>query len=446
MESPLDLAERVLDRLGDGATDGDEARVRATRVRHGLTRFANSSIHQHVGEDTTSVDVQLVRDGRVVQLSSTRTDEDGIAELVGRAREAVAAAPVDPRWPGLAPDEPAPTTGTVPVDDGATPDGRAAVVEEFVRAGGGLNAAGYCETEDTEAAHVATTGRVRHGRATRATVDGIHRTPTSAGSGHATGRVVADLDGAAVGTRAARLAVIGADPGDIDPGEYEVVLAPEPVATVLTFLSVYAFNGRAVNEGRSAVEPGRTPFDEAVTIVSDPTAAGTVSLPFDVEGTDRRRLPLVDAGTVVGVAHDRRTAAEVGATSTGNHLEGSSRFGPFATALRLEPGEGRRQDLVGDVERGILVTAFNYCRVLDPKSLVVTGLTRNGTFLVEDGEIVRPLGNLRFTQSFTEAFGPGRVLGIAADARFADGEFGPGFAIAPSVRLASWSITGNQQG
>ena len=97
-------------------------------------------------------------------------------------------------------------------------------------------------------------------------------------------------------------------------------------------------------------------------------------------------------------------------------------------------------------ERGLLVSEFNYCRILDPKTKVVTGLTRNGTFLVEDGKIVRPVKNLRFTQSFLDALGPGNVLGISREARFADSEFGAGLVHCPALRLGSWRFTGGARG
>jgi predicted Zn-dependent protease len=103
-------------------------------------------------------------------------------------------------------------------------------------------------------------------------------------------------------------------------------------------------------------------------------------------------------------------------------------------------------DLISNVERGIYVSTFNYCRVLDPKSLVVTGLTRNGTFMIENGRITGAVTNMRFTQSFVNALGPGKVLDIADDARFADSEFGPLFVHAPSMRLAAWNFTGGADG
>ena len=92
------------------------------------------------------------------------------------------------------------------------------------------------------------------------------------------------------------------------------------------------------------------------------------------------------------------------------------------------------------------MSTFNYCRILDPKTLVVTGLTRNGTFMIENGRITDPISNLRFTQSFLDALGEGNVLGIGNDDRFADSEFGPTLIHAPSMRLGSWRFTGGADG
>jgi len=163
-----------------------------------------------------------------------------------------------------------------------------------------------------------------------------------------------------------------------------------------------------------------------------------------------------------------------GALATGlvglieNDLGGSLRFntevtgivldGRRARGVRLANGETIAADivvgggatppgsLVAGVERGLYVATFNYCRILDPKSQVVTGLTRNGTFRIEHGEITGAVSNLRFTQSFVAALGPGRVLGVGDDVRFADSEFGPGLVRAPSLRLAGWNFTGGAAG
>lgn len=441
--SPVDLVDRVLDVVGNRA----ETQIMVSRTRHGLTRFANSHIHQHVGEETISVDLRMTRDGRSVATSSTRIDDESLQAQVEKTLTLASLAPVDETWPGLAGDEN--QTSERQADEAtlaATPDTRAEIVAGFVEAGRGLNAAGFCESLVSDTAYGNSAGRRRASAVSRATIDGIHRTDSSSGFGHATSRSIADLDGSAAGARAADLARRSLEPGDLEPGRYQVVLGPDPVSTIAIFQGLYAFNARAVAEDRSAVTLDAEMFDPAITIVDDVTDPRSLALPFDVEGTDRGTLTLIDQGRVAAFTHNRRTAAAANTTSTGHHIPGSDTFGPLGDSLRVQPGTATTEELIQGVDRGLYIVAFNYCRVLDPKTLVVTGLTRNGTFLIEDGQMTRPLGNLRFTQSFTEAFAPGNVVAIGNDDRYADCEFGPGLVIAPSMHLASWNITGNQQG
>jgi predicted Zn-dependent protease len=444
MDDPApDLAARVLDLL-DGRAEGQ---VRVSRVRHGLTRFANSHIHQNVAEDTLSVDLKVSAAGRIAAAATTRTDEVGLRELVESTLALASLRAPDSDDPGFAPpaDVP-PGSGAAASTVEATPAERAEVVAGFVGAAADLSAAGYCETQHVTLAYANTAGQQAAAATTRATVDGIHRTPTSSGSGHATTRGLADLDGWAVGARAAALARVGADPSDLAPGHYEVVLSPEAVATIAVFLGLYGFNAKAVAEQRSFVRLDEQQFDPAIDLTDDPLGADAVGWPLDAEGTPKARLDLVRAGTSTALAHDRRSATLAGAQSTGHHVPGSDTIGPIPTDLALAAGPTSRDDLVAGVARGLLVTAFNYCRVLDPKTLVVTGLTRNGTFLIERGAVTRPVANLRFTQSFVTALAPGEVLGVGDDQRYADSEFGPGFVRAPSLRLAAWNFTGGGQG
>jgi len=438
-----DIADRVVAMVGDRA----EAEVTVSAGASALTRFANSFIHQNVGETYRTVSLRVAADGHVARGSSNRTDDESLTSLVGGTLEAAALSPADPDWPGLTAPEAAPgvdhydeaTAATTPVE-------RAAVVKAFVDAGDGLLAAGYCDTDAGEQAFANSLGQRLGGKTTRATVDGIHQIGESAGSGHQTAMRFGDLDGAAAGALAADRARRGMGAFDIKPGEYEVVLAPEAVATIAAFLAFYGFNGKAVVEGQSFVDLGAQQFYPAVALWDDATAPGALALPFDLEGTPRHRFDLIKDGVTMGVVHDRRTARRMGAESTGHSIPGGDSWGPIPTAMSVVAGTEDPEDLIAAVDRGLYLATFNYCRILDPKSQVVTGLTRNGTFMIENGRITGAVTNLRFTQSFVEALGPDRVLGIGNDRRHADSEFGPGLVQAPSLRLASWNFTGGAEG
>ncbi len=444
MSIPMNIAEQVVGLVGARG----EAQVLVHQGRHALTRFANSFIHQNVGNEGYSVTLKVAVDGRVASQTTTRVDGDGLAVLVKGALAAAALRPVDPDWPGLAPPEPVPDVEHYDArTEVATPPERAEQVAAFVAAGPGLRAAGYCDTEGGTLAFANSAGQRAEGRSSRATLDGIQQTADSAGSAHQTSSRLADLEAAARGAEAADRARRSSSPIQLDPGEYEVVLEPECVAAIVEFLCFYGFNAKQVLEGQSGIRLGEAQFDPAVDLWDDVAEPEAVGVAFDSDGTPKRRLDLVTGGVSRSLAQDRRTARRLDTVSTGHAFPGSDVYGPVATNVFMATGDATTADLVAGVRRGLLVTTFNYCRVLDPKTLVVTGLTRNGTFLVEDGQIGPGVANLRFTQSFLDALAPGQVLGVGAERRFADSEFfGTGNVSVPRLRLASFRFTGGARG
>jgi predicted Zn-dependent protease len=441
------LCDRVLDRIGDRAA----ALVTFGEGHSALTRFANSRIHQNVASDELQVRLRVVLgDGRAAQATTTRLDGDGIDRLVDGCLSAAALRPADPDFPGLAP--PGELTTVDHWDDataGADPAARAEVVADFVAAGGGdLEAAGYCSTEGLVHVLCTTTGIRYASRATMAQVDGIHRAAAgeggpSDGYGQVTSVRLGELDGARVGEVAAAKARAGAEPIPLDPGTYEVVLEPRAVAALLLFPAWLGFNAKTHAEGTSFVHLGEAQMDERIDLWDDATDPRALGRPYDAEGTPKRRLDLVRAGVSVGLAHDRRTAQRAGVEPTGSSI-GSEAFGGYPGDLFLGGGDESAEALVAGVERGLLVTDLWYNRILDPKTQVVTGLTRNGLFLIEDGEVTRPVQNLRYTQSVVAALGPGHVLGIGDDAQLVSNE--GGVVHAPSLRLAAFSFTGGAKG
>lgn len=443
----LQVAERVLSMVAETEPSA-EAEVNVVDGRLALTRFANSFIHQNVAEDTLSVILRVVVDGRVAGSSTTASGDENLARLARRTIEAARLRPEDPDWPGLAPPAAAPE---VEHYDEATADSspadRAVVVKAFVDAAPEFHAAGFCATEGAEHAFANTAGQRLVTHATRATLDGIHQSPTSAGKAHQTSHRLVDLDGPGAGAVAARKCRDSMEAIDLEPGHYEVVLEPECTAEILFFLSFYGFNAKQVIEGQSFAKLGERQFDEAITLVDDATDPRAIGASFDSEGTPKRRLEIVTGGTTSALVHDRRTARKMGTESTGHAVPGGETFGAFPSNLFLAPGDASLEEMVGSMERGLLVTEFNYCRILDPKTQVVTGLTRNGTFLVEGGKVTAAVKNLRFTQSFVEALAPGAVKAVGRDARFTSSlEIGPGMIHAPSLHLASWHFTGGARG
>ncbi len=462
---PEQVVQRVLDVL-----PGAEVTAQVDRHRLALTRFATSVIHQNVEDDTTGVRLVVHHDGRTASGSATVSSPDDVAGLVERVREAVRVAPRDPTWPGLTPasaGRPRPV-GVDLATAGATPQDRAEVVRGFVEGAGGLETAGYVRTVHRTGGLASSGGRVVVGESTECGLSAIARHDDAGTRWDGLARLaplsLAELDGELLGARAAAKARAMSGAEELPAGRYEVVLEPGAVFDLLGNLAAHGYGGRAVEEGRSFVRLGEQQLDPAVDLVDDPSEVGVT---YDDEGTPARLLPLVEAGRSVGVATDRRTALALSGdadTSTGHSAHGGFSWGPVPLYLALRPSGGPEEaatevdgpaadssvtDLVAGVERGILVSDFWYTRMLDPRSVSFTGLTRNGTWLVEDGRITRPVSNLRFTQSYVDALAPGQVRGVGRTATPVPGDTysasSPRFSC-PALHLASWNFTGGASG
>jgi len=442
----LDLAERAFDLVRARSADA-EVEVTIRQGTEALTRFANGFIHQNVASEVNHVLLRVALDGRNASTAlDGPADDVSLTRMIDGVLEAARVRPADPDWPGLAPRAAAPDVEHW--DDAtaaADPDERAARVRAFVDAADGLETAGFCSTTTVHLAFANSAGQRLIGRGTAAELDGIARTSTADGSGRKASVRLGDLDGREVGERAARKARDSSDPTDLEPGRYEVVLEPDCVANILSFLLVHGFNGKAVEDGRSFARLGEPQFDGSIDLRDDVTDPGTIGIPFDIEGTPKWPIDLVSSGVTTGLLQTRRTARAAGTKSTGHAVEGGAAWGALGANFILGSGERGPAELIGSVERGVLVTDFWYTRILDPRTQVVTGLTRNGVWLIEDGRIVRPVTNLRFTQSFLGALGPGAVRGIGADRAVILGGWDSIFLV-PSLHLESWNFTGGAKG
>lgn len=212
----------------------------------------------------------------------------------------------------------------------------------------------------------------------------------------------------------------------VDPGELPVVLGPDAVGGLLDELGAIAFNGLAHAEGRGALAGrlGTRVAASAINLADSPRFARTLPRAFDLEGVPKAPVPLIQDGVAHRVVHDTRSAARAGggATSTGHALApGGSPWGPRPTNLVLIGGGAADEDeLAAPIERGLYVTRLWYLNVVHERSALLTGTTRDGTFLIEDGRITRPVRDLRFTQSIVDALAG--VVQVSREQRLELGE------------------------
>jgi PmbA protein len=432
--------------LGESAltVDGVEAvEVALRRSVSALTRFAESRIHQNVARTDGSARVRVVVDGnRVGVVATNELTAEAVREAVEQAREIARLTPPDPRWPGLA--EPAPYPAVSPADPAtasADPAWRADLVARMLaELPRNVYGAGTAETDHDETAIISSTGVRAYAATTRAAASILASGADSTGWAQAAAPSVDRLDPAQLGRRAADKVVLGAHPREVDPGHWAVVLEPGATHALAQWLGWSALAGKAVQEGRSPLSGrlGSRVCSPLVTIVDDATSPLLPGLPFDAEGTPTRRQALIEHGVAVGVTHDRASAALAGTTSTGHALPPPNHQGGFASHLIVEPGDTDQDRLVSGLERGLLVTRFHYTNLVHAMSSTITGMTRDGTFLVEDGRIVASVRNLRFTQSILEALSHVEAVGSSLEVSSDPFE---GAAAAPAMRITRFHFT-----
>lgn len=437
----LRLAEHVVALAQRAGASEAEALVAAGESA--LTRFANSEIHQNVASAELFVNLRFVRGRRVGVASSGRMDEEGIRALVERAGAIAANVEELEDWAGL-PEAPAPDPLPAAWADGtadATPELRAAGARAVIAAAdaAGVTAFGSFST-DTEAIAIANSRGIRAAeRRTSSQLLTVTMGPDD-GTGYAEACAVdaTTIDAAALGREAAERARASENPVVIEPGDYPVVLHHYAVVDLLDMLGYLGFSALAVQEDRSFWEAGKRVASPLVTITDDARDPAGLPMGFDAEGVPKERLQLLDAGVCRDLAFDAQTAARAGRRSTGHGLPAPNPYGPFPTNMLMAAGDASLDELVSGLDRGLLVTRFHYTNPVHSKRVVITGMTRDGTFLVERGRIVGPVRNLRFTMSYLDALA--NVEAVSRERRCLRGMMGG--SVVPAVRLTSFSFTG----
>ncbi len=432
----LAIGDRALARLEHG-----EAEVMIVDDHTELTRFAGNEIHQSVAERSRFVRVRLIHEGRC-----------GVGEVRGHGEhaveQAIAAADASRRVTSMSEVSPLP-----PPDGGAdgpvayaaataaaTPQERADRVSIVTNAAArrGLDAYGALSTSTTTTAIVSSAGVRRAAATTQASLVTVVR--GADGGGYAS-RYSADIDALEVSDLAAEVVDTcerNQNATAVDPGDFEVVLSPYAVTDMLEHLAWVGFSALATQEHRSFMRMGERLMDDRVTIRDDATAPDVFPFPFDDEGVSTRPVTLIDRGRCAGLVYDTPTALHDGVASTGHSLPQPNTWGPIARHMTMDPGGTAWQDLVASVSRGLYVTRFWYVRDVHPLRTVITGMTREGTFLIENGKITRPVKDLRFTQSIVGALDA--VVGVSRERRLELGEGASG-VLAPWLQIGRFTFT-----
>jgi len=409
-------AEQIFSKVVKYST-ADETEAIIGSTAYSLTRFANNTIHQNVAEEGLSVSVRAVIGQRTARASTNKIDEASIRQVCEAAMELARLQPPDPellRMPG------AQTFRSIDrfylVTAELTPQARAETVRKVIERAekDGLTAAGIFSSGATATGLYNSRGLSAFHEETVSEFSVTMLGDTSSGWAKNTSPNSAALEPEVMADRAARKAVESRGPREIAPGKYPVILEPAAVLDLLGFL-FFDFGGLAIHEQRSCLTGrlGQKLFGDNINVRDDvyhPLQAGA---PFDGEGMPRQRVTLVENGVVKNVVYARQTAKKMGTEPTGHGFPLPNEYGEAPMNIVMEGGKASIEEMVGSTDRGLLVTRLWYIREVDPFQKILTGMTRDGTFWIEDGEIRHGVRNFRFNQSVIEMLMNVEMMGPA---------------------------------
>ncbi|HEV2879206.1 MAG TPA: TldD/PmbA family protein [Candidatus Eremiobacteraceae bacterium] len=403
--------QAVLDRvLSVSKADETEALIAASDSS--LTRYQHNSAHESVNERNCQLSVRAVVGKRQGVAGTNKLDEAGITEVVRRAYESAKLSTEDPVFPGL----PGPGGEIVDIADAfdqttatATPDMRAAAVNDVAKIMRvhSLYGAGYVSTQSDAFAIANTKGVKRFHRSSDSAIN--IKAIGSDSSGYAEGfsRRFDDLEPAVLAERAAKKAVASKNPRALDPGKYTVILEAPAFREFLGYLSWIGFGAQAFEQGSSFMSGhlGEKLVGENVSIRDDYTHPLGSGIPFDFEGVPRTVVPLIERGIAKDVVYDSYYAAKLKHKNTGHALPAPHSDGPMPLNIVVDPGNTTVESMIRDVQHGVLMTRSWYIRLVDQKQTLITGMTRDGLFLIERGRLTKGLKNMRFNESIIGALG-----------------------------------------
>jgi predicted Zn-dependent protease len=434
------LLEGVLNRC-----QGQPAEVILHESDEALTRFAVNRIHQNVRAHRQLLTLRVFDGQRAGVSSTSRIDDQGLDELVARASEIARLSPENPDFGEL----PGPASygtidGFVPGTAECSADARAdkvgVVVDQVKREG--LEVAGALTTASRAAAVANSNGVFAYHPSTYSQFTCTVQGEDSSGWVDAHSRDVESIDTAGLGRIAIEKTVRSAKPVALPAGKYTVVLEPNAVAELVAFLGWLGFGAQSYQEGQSFLNGrmGEKVTGENIQIVDDAFDPRSLGMPFDYEGVPRQKVNLVQNGVSKGLVYDTVTARKDGVKATGHALTPPNPEGPLPYDLVLSPGEASLEDLIAATDNGILVTRFWYNRVVDPRNTVITGMTRDGTFLIEKGQVTKGIRNFRFNESVLDVLARAAMIGAPAQPTVFDYVFN--CVVAPPLQVTDFNFTG----
>lgn len=392
-----------------------ETEVYVEEVIDALTRFANNAIHQNVAEHALTVSMRTVLDGRTARLTTNRVDEDALRTAVENCLALAASQPKDPSLLQI----PAKhsyrkinrfTTATAmfSAEDRARAVKRACDLAEK----SGQVAAGIFSSGQSQSVLGNSRGLLANYRQTQAEFSVTMQQGSAASWAKGNDEDVRRIDPIALAKVASDKAARALEPVELEPGRYTVILEPPAVLDLIGFL-FYDFSATAVEDRRSCLSErlGKTLFGKNITIIDDVYHPEQLGAGYDGEGMPRQKVTLVDQGVIKNLVYSRRSARKARTKPTGHGFALPNEYGEAPMNLVVAGGKSSIEEMIGSTDRGLLVTRLWYIREVDPYEKIMTGMTRDGLFLVEKGKVGKAVRNFRFNQSVLEMLRNVQLLG-----------------------------------
>ena len=434
------MTDQELKSLADQAlaAAGCEAQVTISFGSNALTRFGDNVITQNVASQDVGISILLQNDGRLGKAGTSNLSPEGIRRCVATAQAALAVAEPDAELLPL----PNPQSyrspshfhqATADLSPEARADAVRNTVERFRKHD--LEGAGIYSNGDGGIAIANSKGLWAVNRQTGASFSVSAMSPDSSGWADDNDPNVAKLRIDEAAERALQKALLGRNPASIEPGAYPAVFEPAAAADFLLFLAWEAFNGKALVEGRSCFsgKSGQRVVGENITLIDDVYNEMTAGMPFDYQGMPRQRVVLIEKGVFKSGVHDRATGARAGVASTGHSLPQPDATGPFPLNNVLVPGDSSLDEMIAATDRGVLITRLHYTNILDPMKMLLTGMTRDGFFLIEKGRVTKGLKNMRFTDSVLRILS--NVTALSRDLSKTATFWGGGGSVCPAMKV-----------
>jgi PmbA protein len=407
---PIDASScrQIFDRVlsASRALGADDAEAIIAAGANALTRFANNGIHQNVAERSAHLSVRVQMDGRTARATTNRLDDESIRQVVAEAAALTRLQEPDPELLPMAEGSVEPEmsrwhAGTAQ----ATPAERAQAVAEAIALveSAGQTAAGIYSTGESITAILNSRGIAGYYPETMSHFSITAMAADSSGWAKGCAPNHRDLDSTAMARSASQKATASHAPVELPPGDYTVILEPAAVLDLVGQM-FGDFSATAISDGRSFLRDriGEKLFGENITIYDDAGHALQAGAPFDGEGLPRRKLMLVDRGVVRDVAYCRQAAHRAGVAPTGHGFPLPNEYGEAPANIVIAGDDTSLEAMIASTERGILVTRLWYIREVDPYEKIMTGMTRDGTFLIEGGRVAGGVRNFRFNQALPE--------------------------------------------